>query len=79
MRKLSAQNGGIVSPREIPSRELPFGSDPARREAPAHFQQQNYGGVFAPTPVKGGMYTAQTIEQPNYTGPGLAWEKGEDI
>jgi glycogenin glucosyltransferase len=48
------------------------------------FSSQNdggitYGGVLAPTPVKGNVNAAQTIQQPEYTGPGLAWEKGEDV
>ena len=66
--KLSLEGG---STREIPSRNLPYGSE----------------GVVSPTYVAQGPLSGATgsdstprtmkIEEPSYQGPGAAWEKDE--
>ncbi|KAI9155261.1 glycogenin-2 beta [Paramyrothecium foliicola] len=61
--------------REIPSRSLPYGSEPTGTDPPT-FVANTTSGVLSPRPVKAG---ARSIPEPSYSGPGAAWEKGEEV
>jgi glycogenin glucosyltransferase len=81
--------------REIPSRPLPFGSEPDLKSR-TYVTQSVPGGVLSPQPVKGeattsilrniggdnfetGSVPKFSIPEPSYSGPGAAWEKGETV
>ncbi|KAH6889991.1 family 8 glycosyl transferase [Thelonectria olida] len=81
--------------REIPSRPLPFGSEPDLKSR-TYVTQSVPGGVLSPQPVKGEATTSIlrnisgdnfepdsvpkiSIPEPSYSGPGAAWEKGEMV
>ncbi|EKJ74432.1 hypothetical protein FPSE_05397 [Fusarium pseudograminearum CS3096] len=80
------EEGGVS--REIPTRPLPFGSGDGKSPT---YVAQSASGVLSPQPMKGersagvlrdmssGSPQQPTIPQPSYSGPGAAWEKGEDI
>lgn len=80
------EEGGVS--REIPARPLPFGSGDGKSPT---YVAQSASGVLSPQPMKGersagvlrdmssGSPQQSTIPQPSYSGPGAAWEKGEDI
>ncbi|KAH7309449.1 nucleotide-diphospho-sugar transferase [Stachybotrys elegans] len=73
LRKLAGPGGKSGVSRDIPSRPLPFGSEP--RGAPTYTAQQT-SDVLSPQPLR---IETRSIPEPSYSGPGAAWEKGEDV
>lgn len=72
LRRLSGDDKESVGAnRDIPSRPLPFGSEPVVQPS---YPAQSTQGVVSPKPVRVG---SASIPEPSYTGPGAAWEKGE--
>ncbi|KEY64822.1 hypothetical protein S7711_09154 [Stachybotrys chartarum IBT 7711] len=72
LRRLSGDDKeSIGANRDIPSRPLPFGSEPVIQPS---YPTQSTQGVVSPKPVRVG---SASIPEPSYTGPGAAWEKGE--
>jgi glycogenin glucosyltransferase len=66
---LASKLGTDESGREIPTRPLPYGSEDVR--SPTY---------IAPVPPSRKTSTTGTntmIQEPSYTGPSAAWEKGE--
>lgn len=75
--------------REIPLRQLPFGSEMVKQRTYDGAQS----GVLSPQPIKGKLTSSQlrdmagglldpsvtTIPEPSYSGPGAAWERDENI
>ncbi|KAF5018925.1 hypothetical protein F66182_9090 [Fusarium sp. NRRL 66182] len=80
--------------REIPTRPLPFGSDEAKsptyvtQSAPGVLSPQPVKGERSAGILRdmssgrldtGSTSQSSTIPEPSYSGPGAAWEKGENI
>jgi glycogenin glucosyltransferase len=75
LRRLSGGEAELSSHvREIPSRPLPFGSEPATPNPPT-FVANTSSGVLSPRPIKA---EKSMIPEPSYSGPGAAWERGEN-
>lgn len=75
LRRLSGGEAELSGQsREIPSRPLPYGSEFTSSDPPT-FVAQTASGVLSPRPVKA---ETRSIPEPSYSGPGAAWEKGED-
>ncbi|OLN97487.1 Glycogenin-1-like protein 1 [Colletotrichum chlorophyti] len=94
LKKLGGSDGSPEGvSREIPNRPLPFGSEGV--VSPTYVAQSSGGVVLSPQPVKGSATTSALrnlggeqdhsatprtgIPVPAYSGPGAAWEKGEDV
>ena len=80
--------------RDIPQRPVPFGSEGVisptyvAQQSSGVLSPQPVKGVTTTSKVRGlgkdeaeaaGQTSAVAIAQPSYTGPGAAWEKGEDM
>ena len=62
----------IETPRQIPLRTLPFGSEQIISPTYTAPQPPTSGNAAEPAPT-------QSIEEPSYTGPSAAWEKEEAV